>query len=634
MTALRNARSFSRAAGRAVGRVIRLRWVRALGRSALPFSLLVLVPLLVLRFLGQGWAGGGLAAALVVLWVLGCGFWAWRGRPSPFAALSRWDERAGREDTFASAWFFESEGMEMPAAELHLTRAREDLTRAMGGLASDLPLPLRPVWWLLPPALMIAFFLPWTRPAPGPGEAALTGEMAAAAAEEGERLAGRDKGLEGEGALNEEERERLAALQEQIDATADELGTAADRSAREVLAELEARARAAEKLAERLGEGDESWASEAMVAEMLRHADTADLGEAVAEKDAAVSGTEAGALADKLQGPDLAAETSGRIGEALERVMEQALEEDREKLVGSHVAAAEEEMSLQRPGAAGEQFAQLADRMRRMGERQRAQDELEKLAQQLREAGSNIAGQNAGGMEKLAGQPAGGEGGGDQAMPQMEPLAGELAAPGSLTPPGMQPFDQLPQGQGSNSLGQSPPPGQGELAPAPGEGQTQPGQVSPTPPGGAGAEGAPMLLAPVPGASPGEDPAGMAMVPVAGSRPGAPGATLAAPVPGLNAGVGTAPLEGEASGAEDAKRDGVVSAQRGSDGASTFRAVEGGARDEDAALRASRIATDFIAVEEQALDEAQLPLSRRRHVLRYFTNLRKSFESTDHEPEE
>jgi hypothetical protein len=58
------------------------------------------------------------------------------------------------------------------------------------------------------------------------------------------------------------------------------------------------------------------------------------------------------------------------------------------------------------------------------------------------------------------------------------------------------------------------------------------------------------------------------------------------------------------------------------------RAVEGGTRTESAAEGRREIAAQFLKVEEEALDEKSLPLSRREHVLRYFTTLRERFESS------
>ena len=50
-------------------------------------------------------------------------------------------------------------------------------------------------------------------------------------------------------------------------------------------------------------------------------------------------------------------------------------------------------------------------------------------------------------------------------------------------------------------------------------------------------------------------------------------------------------------------------------------------RTEASARSARNIAIEFLKVQEEALASEPLPLSRREHVLRYFTALRKQLES-------
>ena len=65
------------------------------------------------------------------------------------------------------------------------------------------------------------------------------------------------------------------------------------------------------------------------------------------------------------------------------------------------------------------------------------------------------------------------------------------------------------------------------------------------------------------------------------------------------------------------------------DGDSAVRAVEGGERSEMAERERQEQVVEFIKVEEEALDEQTLPLSRKDHVLRYFTALRDRFEEQE-----
>jgi hypothetical protein len=50
-------------------------------------------------------------------------------------------------------------------------------------------------------------------------------------------------------------------------------------------------------------------------------------------------------------------------------------------------------------------------------------------------------------------------------------------------------------------------------------------------------------------------------------------------------------------------------------------------RREESARSKRDIAIEFLKVQEEALASEPLPLSRREHVLRYFTALRKQLES-------
>lgn len=134
-----------------------------------------------------------------------------------------------------------------------------------------------------------------------------------------------------------------------------------------------------------------------------------------------------------------------------------------------------------------------------------------------------------------------------------------------------------------------------------------------------------MLFAPIPGQKPGEKPDSFMLGPP-GDNPG-DGPPMMMTMPGgKEPGVGKAELNADATAQQKAGNQSVVAAQQNNDGSSSVRAVEGGARKENASLSATQIATEAIAAEEEALDEAALPPSRREQVRRYFTELRKRFE--------
>ncbi len=135
------------------------------------------------------------------------------------------------------------------------------------------------------------------------------------------------------------------------------------------------------------------------------------------------------------------------------------------------------------------------------------------------------------------------------------------------------------------------------------------------------------LSAPIPGMEPGES----------SPEPGSSGAGMSlgsgqssqSGQGGDQAGTGTAELQDQKSEALNATGESKVVAEAGRDGESTMRSVEGEAKQEDATRSRQEVIADFIAVEEQALDDQALPLSRRQHVLRYFSAIREQFEKAE-----
>lgn len=603
--------SLDRAAQRAVARVVQRRWLAVLTSTTLP-----LVGLMLLLSAWRLWHGGAevwLAALLLpVLWLLGTLAWAWWRRPGAHAALALWDEAAGRREAYANAWWFAARGGELsPAARAHVEACEAGLSVALPELQRQLPLPWRRRL-LLP--LLLALAVPWLPELGRPGavdEPALSEVGRDAARREAEQLARTDwekKTFEG---LSEAEKRELEALQRQLEATAEQLQTPAGLSARDVLSELERRAREAEKLAERLG--GERWASEALIAALRRQADTADLGDAVAAQAAEAAAKAAEDLAGRVA--EAKGEVSERLQQALQEVTQRAEAEDRERPVGEHVLGAWEALKQSRPAEAAQEFQELAGKLRDLSQRERSREELEKLAQQLREAGSRIAGEGgtaqplaeAGSQGQVGAQ---GQSGGQGASPQV-----------GQTPPGATGEGAMPSpGQGGVAAPQPlQPPGQGQAMQL-----AQPGT-----PGAAGTPNpdAPMLLAPVPGQSPGDKPPEQLLI---ADLPGTPsgGASLSMTLPGgREPGAGTAAPTAEPTAATAGANSAVVNAAAGGEGPSSVRSVAGGIRQEQAGLGGTPTPAEFLAAEEAALDEAALPPARREQVRRYFTELRRRFEA-------
>jgi hypothetical protein len=424
------------------------------------------------------------------------------------------------------------------------------------------------------------------------------------------------KKLEG---LNAEEQADLEKLIQSLKQTEAELKTAAGKDTREVMASLEQRARDAEKLAHRLHAEKDIWASDKLIQSLREHADTADLGDAVAAKNANQSAIQAEALAQQLLSPQLTAEARERLSEALKDNQQQAEQEDRERPVGQHVLSAGDRLQKSETVEAGAEFQKLADRLRDLARREKSKEELEKLAQQLRDAGSNINGQNqSGGMQQMA--EAGGQQGqtgkappSAQKVGQMQPNAGQSGqSQPSLQPPGL-----VQNGQPQQMLQQNP---------GPGAQAGQPMAFSPVPPGGRqGKEGQPRLFAPIPGQKAGDKPDAFMMGPP-GQNQGQDSSVALSVPGGKDPGAGVADLNAEATEMRHIKNQVVVNAQQNNEGQSSVRAVEGGLRQEAASRSASQIATEAIAAEEEALDDSALPPARREQVRRYFNELRKRFE--------
>lgn len=559
------------------------------------------------------------AWAVVIGWLAAAAFYALARRPGLYSVLSLWDQKAGRREAFASAWWFEQQAELTAAQRAHITAQHALLPEAAKSLAQDLP--LQPHRWLwLPPVLAMAALFISAVVHPGPESLALDQKMEQVARQEAQKLADTDwqkKKLEG---LSPDEQAALEKLKQSLKQTAEDLENAGGKQARDVMSDLEKRAREAEKLAERLAADKDTWASDKLVQALRGHADTADLGDAVAAKNAAQTAQAADSLASQLQSPQLTNDARERLNETLKDTEKNADKEDRARTVGQHVLGAAAEMQKTKPAEAGAEFQKLAEKMRDQARREKAQKELEKLAQQLRDAGSNITGQNqAGSMQQMA--AAGQQG--QQGQPQQQgqtPQVGQAQPQQQGQQPQLQPpgLGQTGKGQQQMTMQQNP---------VPGTGQQQRMMLSQQPPGQQGQPkgGQPMLFAPIPGQKPGEKPDSFMLGPP-GDNPG-DGPPMMMTMPGgKEPGVGKAELNADATAQQKAGNQSVVAAQQNNDGSSSVRAVEGGARQENASRSAAQIATEAIAAEEEALDEAALPPSRREQVRRYFTELRKRFE--------
>lgn len=596
------------------------RWLGWLARSVLPVSGVLAVLCVGMLFSGSsGIVGWG--TTLFILWVFGSAALATWKMPGAYSALAFWDSQAGRREAFATAWWFEQQASRSTTEADHLQQQCQLLPEAQKSLARDIPLPVFKRYLEVPLVLLIIlYFIPLVQQKSD--EIPMDPAMQAAAKAEADKLAKTDWEKKNLAGLEEQEKADLEKLKENLKATATSLEKAKGQDARQVMSDLEQRAREAEKLAERLGNDKEAWASDKLVQALRTHADTADLGDAVAAKNAAQSARSADALAEQLKSPQLPEAAQDRFKETLQEVEKAAEKEDRQRTVGQHVLQADDQMQKTQPAAAGAEFEKLANKMRDLALREKARNELEKLAQELRDAGSNIAGQNeAGGMQQM--NAAAGDSqkqGQGEKTPQVGQSQPNPSGQQSLQPPGLGQSNQMsqqPQNPGQQGQGKTQQMQVGQMG-KPG----QPGQQ-----GQDGKQGAPMLMAPVPGQKPSDQPPNMLILgaPPGDPSEGAPSISLSMPG-GRDPGVGKADLNADPTAKQDSGNASVVTAQPNSDGQSSVRAIEGGTRKESAGRTSEQTAVEFLQAEEEALDESALPPSRREQVRRYFNELRRRFE--------
>jgi hypothetical protein len=570
-----------------------------------PFVALVLIAGVVLWWRGHDAAAVWMPAALVA-WLGGFAAWSWWRRPGAFPALAAWDEAAGRNDMFASAHGFLQQDREPgPGETLHIRKAMAAWDAGAAGLSRDLPFPAGRWKALLPLAVMAVLFVPRPQPPPVPGEGALPREALGMAAGETMRLVKKhweEERLEG---LDEKEQGLARALEQKLRVTAGTMAGSQGMSAGEALRKLEAAAREAEELAEKLGEGDESWASSGMTAEMRRHADLANLGEALEARQASAGAGEALGLAERLSEAKPAPDTVERLAEAVRRSAEAGDAGDEGRLAGARIKGAERSFRAVDIRGAGGQFFELAEALKNRAAREESRDRLEKLADQLREAGNRAAGSES--MKQLAGANDAASGGGGSGAGAGQGGSGEWQGgevPGSLA----QALQRQMEGLANGVVLQAPVPGTEPM-----EGQVAEGQAFVPGEGKPGGDGT-LFAAPVPGQDPDAEPEGLLLlqgVARAGTNSGAPGA-----------GSGQAPLGEEPGTTAPATQSSVVAGTASEGGSSASRLVEGGVRPETAERGATGAAARFEKAGEAAMDDDALPLSRREAVRRYFEALR------------
>ncbi len=403
--------------------------------------------------------------------------------------------------------------------------------------------------------------------------------------------------------LSEQERQRLDELCRNLLHTSQRMTRLSKETPRELLTELERRARAAEALAEELAGGDELWLPAPTVSELERHADTTGLGAAARARDPRAMAQQARALAERLRSKALTLEERRRLEYALHRAVAATSARALQRGSGRALQQALTQLKGGQVQTAASTLASMAQRFANAANRQQMQRRLAQLTRRLRAAGPRMFGKRHGQIQRLAQQPGHG----------LQPLgASPSLVPHALLPPGTRRMAGGPMSSAPSGL----PAASGSPAPVPGMGQTMPGGASSPPvPGSGGSTQGPGLA----------HAGGGGMAPV----PGGTGMALSTGVGGTQAGHGTAPLGGSAAQAHAASRTGAVQTAIGGDGETRQRQIEGADAQETAARERRALAVQFIAAEEDALSEEPLPLSRREHIIRYFAALRRHLQHAE-----
>ena len=306
-----------------------------------PIATRVLHRVLMRRWLGLlvktvWWAAGALAVIgllrwgvwlpilALIGWLVSTGMKVWRQQPDKYEALALWDQMKGRAEAFAAAWWFTQQPALTPMQQQHVEAQGSQLPEAAKTLNQDLPLP----WdrWLgLVPLVAIAAVILNAWKVSAPGDHPLTAEMQAAAKQEATKLTTNDLQKKNLPGLTNAEKQAVDKLKQEVAKTAKDLDKGTGTSARDVLMSLEKRARDAETLGKQISADTNAWASEKMIDAMRKHADTADLGDATANRNAAQTSKTAMDIANTLKSAQLTTETRDRLAETLRDIAKEAV---------------------------------------------------------------------------------------------------------------------------------------------------------------------------------------------------------------------------------------------------------------------------------------------------------------------
>lgn len=612
MDGCHQAMQFGRAAA-LVGRRVLIRRVCGLAARTAPLALILLLLLGV-------WLGPVLATTLALsAWLVAVLAIVWRRPRSAYQVLALWDQAAGRREDFATAWWVETQRRPTEAQIAHRQIQLQLLPEAIGRLAQDLPLAWS--WRLLLP------LVGWLSLVALQGLLPEHKQVSSIALESGqrERLAAEieraKQRIQEDEVLKALQAADLVQLKRALEQAQRAVAAAAAGKGREAMSAAERAAQSLQKKAEQLAEGQSAWASQALIEAIRAQVATADLGDALAQRQAQHAAKAAQALADALQTKTPVAAVQARLDAALREILPKAKPEDARALAGRHILDAGRAMAEGSPMKAGAHFAQLVAVMLEQERRNQGSKALAALAQRLREAGDRQSA-TAEALAKASGDKAGA---GAKAAAQGTPMAeGQAAAAGRT---GQAAQAQALQGAGAAQA-------KGRMDPAAGSGEAQ-GAVAAA--GQAkGAEdkgsGGPQIFAPIPGMEP--DASRPAMIVDAPQDAQGKPAGVMATEGGQQPGSGTAPLSADDTEAiQQAALSALVEAQATAQGLSQRREVAGGDKQgEQVSSPMRKAAVDALNNEERSLDEAVLPAARREQIRRYFNELRRRLNPGEEQP--
>jgi hypothetical protein len=554
------------------------------------------------------------AALALILWPLVEWWIARRRLPAPYAALAYWGRRAGHGENFAAAWWMESRETPAAAEQAHLAAQTPVLREALPNLSADIPLP--PLARLVPaPVLVIALLSAPLLMRSKPGDTPVSAAVREEAARQAKELRGLAPTMDKLDTLDPGDAAKAEAL---IQAAAESLEQASNKAARDILAATDQAAREIEDMTASEPGADEPWASPELLEVLRKQTDTADLGDAVAARNPGSTAAAADALAEALRQSADNPESMTRLGETFDRAASVAQPEDQSLPVGSAVTAADANLDRKQPADAAGDLEALAGQMRSRQAREAARQELQRLANKVRQAGERAANADSaaqGGsvreLAKASGQPGDGQ---NQAQDGQSRQQEQTEAPQNqqASPAG---------GQGSQAEvagAFSEPNRDSQDQGAPQQGASQGVAASQDKAG----DSPPRLFAPVPGQ--GDKPDGPALiVPVAGQDGGQQFSALGGDRPGT----GTSEPFGEETDSMKSRRQALVQAADSGAGPSSTRQIQGGSpRPEDAGTASTPVDADFEQTLENAVSDTALPATRRDHIRRYFNELRRALE--------